>query len=75
MEVRGLYRKEKLLMKKSWLKNFMDKPWTWGTYFKLCGVVMGLYGAIAGAFYARMKWNQKKALDKMRESNLEENEI
>ena len=62
-------------MKKSWLKNFMDKPWTWGTYFKLCGVVMGLYGAIAGAFYARMKWNQKRALDKMRESNLEENEI
>lgn len=57
------------------IKNFMNKPWTWGTYFKLCGVVMGLYGATAGAFYAWMKWNQKKALDKMRESNLEENEI
>ena len=74
MEVRGLTLKgEKTMMKA--IKNFMNKPWTWGTYFKLCGVVMGLWTAIAGAYIAWAKWNQKKALDKMRESNLEEDEI
>lgn len=20
------------------IKNFMNKPWTWGTYFKFCGI-------------------------------------
>ncbi len=62
-------------MKKSWLKNFMDKPWTWGTYFKLCGVVMGLYGAIAGAFCAWLIWNKKKVHVGLVDGNLEENEI
>ena len=49
------------------IKNFMNKPWTWGTYFKFCGVAMGLWTAIIGAYVAWAKWNEKKALDKMRE--------
>ncbi len=57
------------------IKNFMDKPWTWGTCFKLCGVSFGVLCALYGGFIARMKWNEKKALDEMKESNLEENEI
>ena len=34
------------------IKNFMNKQWTWGTYFKLCGVVAGVYcgmGEVEGA--------------------------
>ena len=23
------------------MKNWMNKPWTWGTYFKLSGIVAG----------------------------------
>ena len=57
------------------IKNFMNKPWTWGTYFKLCGVGAGLSLAILGTFAALVKWNEKKALKEMQESNLEENEI
>lgn len=54
------------------IKNFMNKPWTWGTYFKCCGVGAGLSLAILGAFAAWAKWNEKKALKEMQESNLEE---
>ena len=57
------------------MKNFMNKPWTWGSYFKLSGIVVGVYGALAGAYIVWAKWNEKKALDKMRESNLEENKF
>ncbi len=32
------------------IKNFMNKPWTWGTYFKFCCVAMGLWIAIIGAW-------------------------
>jgi len=39
MEVRGLTLKGEILMMKA-IKNFMNKPWTWGTYFKFCGVAM-----------------------------------
>lgn len=31
------------------IKNSMNKPWTWETYFKFCGVAMGLLIAIIGA--------------------------
>lgn len=51
------------------IKNFMNKPWTWGTYFKCCGVGMGLSLAILGTFAAWAKWNEKKALKEMQESN------
>lgn len=74
MEVRGLTLKgEKTMMKA--IKNFMNKPWTWGTYFKCCGVDMGLSLAILGTFAAWAKWNEKKALKEMQESNLEEDNI
>lgn len=57
------------------IKNFMNKPWTWCTYFKCCGVDMGLSLAILGTFAAWAKWNEKKALKEMQESNLEEDNI
>ena len=57
------------------IKNFMNKPWTWGTYFQCCGVSAGLSLAILGAFAAWAKWNEKKALKEMQESNLEEDNI
>ena len=73
-EVRGLTLKgEKTMMKA--IKNFMNKPWTWGTYFKFCGVAMGLWTAIIGAYVAWAKWNEKKALKEMQESNLKEDNI
>lgn len=25
------------------IKNFMNEPFTWGGYFRLCGIVTGLY--------------------------------
>lgn len=77
MEVRGLTLKGKITMMKA-IKNFMNKmnePWTWGTYFKCCGVGTGLSLAILGAFAAWTKWNEKKALKEMQESNLEEDNI
>lgn len=42
------------------IKNFMNKPWTWGTYFKFCGVAMGLWAAIIGAYVAYVKYVNKK---------------
>ena len=57
------------------IKNFMNKPWTWGTYFKCCGVGAGLSLAILGAFAAWVKWNEKKALKEMQESNLEDHAL
>lgn len=55
------------------IKNFMNKPWTWGTYFKLCGVGAGLSLAILGAFTAWANYENEKALKEMQESNQEEN--
>lgn len=57
------------------VKNFMNKPLTWGTCFKLSGIVMGVYAALAGAHIVWLKWSEKKELDEMKESNLEENEF
>lgn len=42
------------------IKNFMNKPWTWGTYFKFCGVAMGLWATIIGAYVAWAKYVNKK---------------
>lgn len=57
------------------IKNFMNKPWTWGTYFKCCIGSAGLSLAILGAFAAWAKWIENKELNKMQESNLEEDNI
>ena len=51
MEVRGLTLKgEKPMMKA--IKNFMNKPITWGDSFKWSGTFLGLYAAVIGACVA-----------------------
>lgn len=59
------------------IKNFMDKPITWGDSFKWSGIVLGLYAAVLGACVAYEEWMNYKAekemLKKMKESNLEDN--
>ena len=50
------------------IKNFMNKQWTWGTYFKLCGVVAGVYCALIGGIVAWEKWKERKELKKIRKS-------
>ena len=61
------------------IKNFMNKPITWGDSFKWSGIVLGLYAAVIGAFVVYDKvlaYKEEKAmLNKMRESNLEEDNI
>lgn len=42
------------------IKNFMNKPFTWRGYFRLCGIVTGLYAAIVGLYVAWAKWNDYK---------------
>ena len=61
------------------IKNFMNKPITWGDSFKWSGIILGLYAAVIGVYAARgfckgYKEEQEK-LKKMQESNLEEDEI
>ncbi len=59
------------------IKNFMDKPITWGASFRWTGFVLGLYAAVLGACVVYEKWMNYKAekemLKKMKESNLEDN--
>ena len=61
------------------IKNFMNKPITWGDSFKWSGIALGLYAAVIGACVAYEKLVSYKAekamLNETRESNLEENEI
>ena len=61
------------------IKNFMNKPITWGDSFKWSGIVLGLYAAVIGALVVYDKLlaykSERAMLNKMRESNLEENEI
>lgn len=58
------------------IKNFMNKPITWGDSFKWSGIFLGLYAAVIGACVAYEKWMNYKAekemLKKMQESNLED---
>ena len=37
------------------MKNFMDKPITWGGYLKLCGVSMLVSTVITGATWYKMR--------------------
>lgn len=57
------------------IKNFMNKPWTWGTYFKLCGIGSGIAVAILGGMCAWAKYENKKALKEMQESNQKDYKI
>jgi len=59
------------------IKNFMDKPITWGASFKVSGIMAGVYVALIGIMVAYEKWlehkEEKEMLQKMKESNLEDN--
>ena len=52
MEDRGLTLKGEITMMKA-IKNFMNKQWTWGTYFKLCGVVASTHLSGCNKVFAR----------------------
>ncbi len=43
------------------IKNFMNKPITWGDSFKWSGTFLGLYAAVIGACVAYEKWTNYKA--------------
>jgi len=50
------------------IKNFMNKPITWGDSFKWSGTFLGLYAAVIGACVAYEKWtNYKAEKEKMNE--------
>ena len=53
------------------MKNWMNKPWTWGTYFKLCGWVAGAYCVLIAGICAWEKWKEHKELEE--EKNLKAN--
>lgn len=74
MEDRGLLLKGEITMMKA-IKNFMNKQWTWGTYFKLCGVVYGLYAAVLAVFIAWVKYQEHKELKEIQEAKQKEYEI
>ncbi len=74
MEDRGLLLKGEITMMKA-IKNFMNKQWTWGTYFKLCGVVAGVYCALIGGIVAWENWKERKELKEIQKANQEEYEI
>ncbi len=61
------------------IKNFMNKPITWGDSFKWSGIILGLYAAVIGVCIAYEKLANYKAekamLKEMQESNLEEDSI
>lgn len=73
-KVRGLTLKGEITMMKA-IKNFMNKQWTWGTYFKLCGVVAGVYCALIGGIVAWEKWKERKELKKIQKANQGEYEF
>ena len=74
MEDRGLLLKGEITMMKA-IKNFMNKQWTWGTYFKLCCVVAGVYCALIGGIVAWENWKERKELKEIQKANQEEYEI
>ena len=74
MEDRLIIVKGEITMMKA-IKNLMDKLWTWGTYFKLCGVVAGVYCALIGGIVAWENWKERKELKEIQKANQEEYEI
>ena len=53
MEVRGLTLKGEITMMKA-IKNFMNKPITYGAYFKYCTVCASISLALCGWAYYLM---------------------
>lgn len=43
------------------IKNFMSKPITWGAYFKLCGIGLGLSVLNFAGTYAYVKYEENKS--------------
>lgn len=57
MEVRGLTLKGEITMMKA-IKNFMNKPITYGAYFKYCAACASISLALCGwAYYQMSKLN------------------
>ena len=57
------------------MKDFMNKPWTWGTYFKLSGIVAGVYCALFGMVLVWQKWKEHKELEEYQKANEKESGI
>lgn len=74
MEVRGLTLKGEITMMKA-IKNFMNKPITYGAYFKYCTVCASIGLALYGWAYYQMSKLNNWVDTKDEESNLEEDEI
>lgn len=58
------------------IKNFMNKPITWGDSFKWSGIGLGLCAAVLGAYVAYEKRTnykaEKETKEDLRELNLED---
>lgn len=74
MEVRGLTLKGEITMMKA-IKNFMNKPITYGAYFKYCAACASIGLACCGWAYYKMRKLNNWVDAKDEESNLEEDEI
>ena len=74
MEVRGLTLKGEITMMKA-IKNFMNKPITYGAYFKYCAACASIGLACCGWAYYKMSKLNNWVDAKDEESNLEEDEI
>lgn len=44
------------------IKQFMNKPVTWGGYFKLCGICTGLSLLTTAAMYAYFDYKSKQPI-------------
>lgn len=58
------------------IKNFMNKPVTWGDSFKWSGIILGLYATVLGGFAIYKEVMTRKAIkeakEDLRELNLED---
>lgn len=43
------------------IKNFLNKPMTWGGYLKLCGISVGLSALTTAGMYAYFAYETKKS--------------
>lgn len=51
------------------IKNFMEKPVTWGAYFKICGIASGLAVAITGVYIAYIELKNRKFMSEIHTEN------
>ena len=59
----------------SFMRYHTERPDEWTTYFKLCGIVAGVYCALIGCIVAWEKWKEREELKKFQKANQEEYEI